>query len=113
MAWNSSPLSCVPVLHESAVPFGATCPAATITNSIPEITIRTDLTSVVRCPTVMPDLVRYELRDHVAVITVDNPPVNALSPGIAEAIEAAVGRAAEDPDARAAVLIGAGSTFIA
>jgi 3-hydroxyacyl-CoA dehydrogenase len=61
----------------------------------------------------MPDLVRYELRDHVAVITVDNPPVNALSPGIPEAIEAAVARAAEDPDARAAVLIGAGSTFIA
>jgi 3-hydroxyacyl-CoA dehydrogenase len=61
----------------------------------------------------MPDLVRYELRDHVAVITVDNPPVNALSPGIAEAIEAAVARAAEDPNARAAVLIGAGSTFIA
>jgi len=61
----------------------------------------------------MPDLVRYELRDHVAVITVDNPPVNALSPGIPEAIEAAVARAAEDSDASAAVLIGAGSTFIA
>ena len=61
----------------------------------------------------MPDLVRYELRDHVAVITVDNPPVNALSPGIPEAIEAAVAHAAEDPDARAAVLVGAGSTFIA
>ncbi|HLN01283.1 MAG TPA: 3-hydroxyacyl-CoA dehydrogenase NAD-binding domain-containing protein [Bryobacteraceae bacterium] len=61
----------------------------------------------------MPDLVRYELRDHVAVITVDNPPVNALSPGVPEAIEAAVARAAEDPGARAAVLIGAGSTFIA
>jgi 3-hydroxyacyl-CoA dehydrogenase len=61
----------------------------------------------------MPDLVRYELRDHVAVITVDNPPVNALSPGVPEAIEAAVARAAEDSDARAAVLIGAGSTFIA
>ncbi len=61
----------------------------------------------------MPDLVRYELRDHVAVITVDNPPVNALSPGVPEAIEAAVARAGEDPEARAAVLIGAGSTFIA
>ena len=61
----------------------------------------------------MPDLVRYELRDHVAVITVDNPPVNALSPGVAEGIEAAVARAGGDPGARAAVLIGAGSTFIA
>jgi 3-hydroxyacyl-CoA dehydrogenase len=61
----------------------------------------------------MPELVRYEIRDHVAVITVDNPPVNALSPGVPEAIEAAVARAAVDPEARAAVLIGAGSTFIA
>lgn len=61
----------------------------------------------------MPELVRYELRDHVAVITVDNPPVNALSPGVPEAIEAAVARAGGDPDAHAAVLIGAGSTFIA
>src|SRR5579863_2841897 len=61
----------------------------------------------------MPELVHYEIRGQVAVITVDNPPVNALSPGVPEAIEAAVARAADDPDARAAVLIGAGSTFIA
>jgi len=61
----------------------------------------------------MPELIRYEIRDQVAVITVDNPPVNALSPGVPEGIEAAVARAAEDPEARAAVLIGAGSTFIA
>jgi 3-hydroxyacyl-CoA dehydrogenase len=61
----------------------------------------------------MAELVHYELRDQVAVITVDNPPVNALSPGVPEAIEAAVVRADRDPGARAAVLIGAGSTFIA
>jgi 3-hydroxyacyl-CoA dehydrogenase len=61
----------------------------------------------------MSELVHYEIRDQVAVITVDNPPVNALSPGVPEAIEAAVSRAANDPEARAAVLIGAGSTFIA
>ena len=61
----------------------------------------------------MSELVHYEIRDQVAVITVDNPPVNALSPGVPEAIEAAVSRAAKDPQARAAVLIGAGSTFIA
>jgi len=61
----------------------------------------------------MPDLVRYELRDRAAVITVDNPPVNALSPGVPDAIEAAVARAAQDTAARAVVLIGAGSTFIA
>lgn len=61
----------------------------------------------------MSELVHYEIRDRVAVITVDNPPVNALSPGVPEAIETAVSRAAKDPEARAAVLIGAGSTFIA
>src|SRR6266478_8850482 len=61
----------------------------------------------------MSELVRYKIREHVAVLTVDNPPVNALSPGVPEAIEAAVARAAQDDDARAVVLIGAGSTFIA
>jgi len=61
----------------------------------------------------MPELVHYGLRDQVAVVTIDNPPVNALSPGVPEAIEAAIARAAQDPEARAVVLIGAGSTFIA
>ena len=61
----------------------------------------------------MSELVRYEVRDQVAIVTVDNPPVNALSPGVPEAIEAAVARAAQDDAARAVVLIGAGSTFIA
>src|SRR5438105_11470792 len=61
----------------------------------------------------MPELVHYEVRDQVAIITVDNPPVNALSPGVPEAIEAAVARAAQDTAALAVVLIGAGSTFIA
>ncbi len=28
----------------------------------------------------MSDLVRYEIKDGVAVVTIDNPPVNALSP---------------------------------
>ena len=27
-------------------------------------------------------LVRYEIRDRVAVVTIDNPPVNALSAGV-------------------------------
>jgi enoyl-CoA hydratase/carnithine racemase len=59
----------------------------------------------------MPELVHYEIRDHVAVLTVDNPPVNALSPGVPEAIEAAVERAGKDPAARAVVPIGAGTTY--
>ena len=61
----------------------------------------------------MPQLVRYEVRDGVAVITVDNPPVNALSAGVPEAISEAVERAGRDAAADAIVLIGAGATFIA
>src|SRR5215471_12799797 len=61
----------------------------------------------------MPQLVRYEVRDRVAVITIDNPPVNALSAGVPEGISEAVARAAQDAEADAIVLIGAGTTFIA
>jgi len=61
----------------------------------------------------MSQVVRYEVRDRVAVITIDNPPVNALSPGVPEGISEAVARGVGDPDADAMVLIGAGTTFIA
>jgi 3-hydroxyacyl-CoA dehydrogenase len=61
----------------------------------------------------MPDLVRYEIIDSVAVVAIDNPPVNALSPDVWDAIDVAVSRAVADPNADAIVLIGAGSTFIA
>src|SRR6266851_5219290 len=61
----------------------------------------------------MSDPVRYELRDGVAVITIDNPPVNALGPAVWEGIDEAVARASADPNAGAIVLIGAGTTFIA
>jgi 3-hydroxyacyl-CoA dehydrogenase len=61
----------------------------------------------------MSQLVRYNVRDRVAVITIDNPPVNALSPGVPEGISEAVDRAAHDAGVEAIVLIGAGTTFIA
>ena len=61
----------------------------------------------------MQELVQYTIRDGVAVITVNNPPVNALSPGVPEGIEAAVAHASSDAGVRAAVLIGVGNTFIA
>src|SRR4029079_15298085 len=57
--------------------------------------------------------VRYQVKDRVAVITIDNPPVNALSPAVWEGIDQAVQRAVADPAADAIVLIGAGTTFIA
>jgi len=61
----------------------------------------------------MSSTVRYDRRDRVAVVTIDNPPVNALGPGVWEAIEAEVARGAADPEVDAIVLIGAGTTFIA
>ena len=61
----------------------------------------------------MADLVRYDVQDGVAVITIDNPPVNALAPSVWGEIDDAVTRGVADPAAQALVLIGAGTTFIA
>jgi 3-hydroxyacyl-CoA dehydrogenase len=61
----------------------------------------------------MSNFVRYAVSDRVAVLTIDNPPVNALAPGVWEAIAEAAARADRDPDVEAMVLIGAGSTFVA
>ena len=52
-------------------------------------------------------------RDAIAVITIDNPPVNALSPGVPEGLLACVEQFQSDDTLRAAVLICAGRTFIA
>ncbi len=57
--------------------------------------------------------VSYEVTSRVAVLTLDNPPVNALGAGVWEAIDEAVARANGDPDVDAIVLIGAGRTFVA
>src|SRR5712691_7767159 len=61
----------------------------------------------------MPELVRFVRQGNVAVITIENPPVNALSPGVPEGIHASLERAHHDPEVEAIVLIGAGRTFIA
>jgi len=58
-------------------------------------------------------MIRYEVGDGIAVITIDNPPVNALGSGVLEAIEAAVARGIDDRSVQAIVLIGAGETFAA
>ena len=61
----------------------------------------------------MSDLVGYEIRGGVAVVTINNPPVNALSPGVPEGIGEAIRNACEDDAVKAIVLIGSGRTFIA
>jgi 3-hydroxyacyl-CoA dehydrogenase len=57
--------------------------------------------------------VHYDTRDGVALVTIDNPPVNALGAGVLEAIEEAIARAVADPAVAAAVLVGARETFVA
>ena len=58
-------------------------------------------------------LVNYEVRGTVAVLTVDNPPVNAMSPGVPKGICQGVTKANADAAVAAIVLIGAGRGFIA
>ena len=61
----------------------------------------------------MSDTVRYERRGNIAVITVDNPPVNALSSSVREGLADSQAKAKADPEVKAMVLIGAGRTYIA
>jgi 3-hydroxyacyl-CoA dehydrogenase len=61
----------------------------------------------------MSTLVRYEVADRVAVLTIDNPPVNALTAALWDAIVQAVARGAADDAVDGMALMGAGSTFIA
>ncbi|MGH7042762.1 MAG: enoyl-CoA hydratase-related protein, partial [Acetobacteraceae bacterium] len=58
-------------------------------------------------------LVRLDAEGEIGVITIDNPPVNALSPGVPEGIIAALRAAEANPTLRAIVLIGGGRSFIA
>ena len=61
----------------------------------------------------MSDLVSLTKDGDIAVITINNPPVNALSPGVPEGISDAIAAIGGDSDIKGAVLIGSGQTFIA
>jgi 3-hydroxyacyl-CoA dehydrogenase len=61
----------------------------------------------------MSELVKLTRLEDIAIVTIDNPPVNALSPGVPEGILHSINAAAHDPAIKAVVVIGAGSTFIA
>lgn len=61
----------------------------------------------------MPDLVNFARDGAVAVITVDNPPVNALKHDMRVGLIEAFKRAREDATIEAVVLMAAGRTFIA
>jgi len=61
----------------------------------------------------MSNLIKVNNDNDVAIITIDNPPVNALGPGVAEGIWAAIDEINRDPAVKAAIVIGAGRTFVA
>ena len=61
----------------------------------------------------MSDLVQLTKQNDIAVITINNPPVNALSPGVPEGISEALDQIEKDDTVTAAVLIGGGRTFVA
>ena len=57
--------------------------------------------------------VLYEVRDDVAVLTVDNPPVNPLSDGVRTGLYESLVKAEENSDVKGVVLTGNGRAFIA
>ncbi len=57
--------------------------------------------------------VRLDLRDNVALISIDSPPVNALSHAVREGLMSCIEKADADPDVQAIVIICDGRTFIA
>src|SRR2546421_6424661 len=59
----------------------------------------------------MSEVTAYAVRDGVAVITLDNPPVNGLGNALRGAILQHLQRANDDPAVKAVVLIGAGKAF--
>src|SRR3984957_9581345 len=61
----------------------------------------------------MSDLVQLTKDKDVAVITINNPPVNALGPGVPEGLSHAIKEIIQDESVKAAVFIGAGRTFVA
>lgn len=58
-------------------------------------------------------LLLTETRDSIAVVRINNPPVNALTTGVPQGVAEAVQRAQEDPSVHAIVVMGAGRTFAA
>jgi 3-hydroxyacyl-CoA dehydrogenase len=61
----------------------------------------------------MSELVQLARQDDIAIVTINNPPVNALSPGVPEGIAVAIDQIERDDSVKAAVVIGGGRTFVA
>jgi 3-hydroxyacyl-CoA dehydrogenase len=62
---------------------------------------------------IVSSLIRSTSQDGVAILEVNNPPVNALSLGVPEALLSAIEAAEADPSVSVIVVMGAGRTFVA
>ena len=61
----------------------------------------------------MKGTVLYEVQENVAILTVDNPPVNPLSDGVRTGLYECITKAEDDDSIDAVVLTGNGRAFIA
>ncbi len=61
----------------------------------------------------MSQQIHFEIQDGVAVVGINNPPVNALTTGVPQGVAEAVQRAQADSSVRAIVVMGTGRTFAA
>ncbi|WP_299778605.1 3-hydroxyacyl-CoA dehydrogenase NAD-binding domain-containing protein [uncultured Roseobacter sp.] len=61
----------------------------------------------------MTDMIAYERHGNIAVLRLQNPPVNALSHAVRSGLMYCMDKAESDPEVRAVLLVGAGRAFIA
>jgi enoyl-CoA hydratase len=59
------------------------------------------------------DIIRLEIKDHIALVTLDRPPVNAVNGELRDRIIEIFDRITDLPEARVAVLTGNGKVFCA
>jgi enoyl-CoA hydratase/carnithine racemase len=59
------------------------------------------------------DIIKTDLSDYIATVTIDRPPVNAMNRQMFEEIQAAFDALNNRPDVRAAIFTGAGKCFCA
>lgn len=59
------------------------------------------------------ELVNYQVEDRIAILTIQNPPVNALGTAVQEDLRGAAARAMHDCHVDAIIITGAGTTFVA
>ncbi|GGO29405.1 3-hydroxyacyl-CoA dehydrogenase NAD-binding domain-containing protein [Deinococcus humi] len=59
------------------------------------------------------EMVQQSRDGEILILTINNPPVNAFSPGVPEGLKAGLDAAAADDSVKAVVIIGGGRTFVA